>query len=58
MFLFVFIAAFIICAIILSAISNAFMRLMGADMYFFNIKVRMIICAVVALFFAILTLPG
>lgn len=58
MFLFVFIVAFIISAVILSAICNAFMRLMGADLYFFNVKVRVIICAAVALFFAILTLPG
>lgn len=58
MFWLVFIVAFVVSAVILSALCNAFMRLMGADMYFFNVKVRVIICAVIALFFAILTLPG
>lgn len=58
MFWFVFIAVFIISAIVISAICNAFMRLMGADLYFFNVRIRIIICAVIALFFAIFTLPG
>ena len=58
MFWLVFIAVFIISAIVISAICNAFMRLMGADMYFFNVKIRIIICAVIAFFAAVLTLPG
>lgn len=58
MFWVVFIAVFIISAVILSAICNAFMRLMGADLYFFSVKFRVIICAIIAFFAAVLTLPG
>lgn len=59
MFLFVFISVFVISAVVVSAICNAFMRLIGADMYFFSVKNRVIICAVIALIAAIaIAVPG
>jgi hypothetical protein len=58
MFVTVFLLAFILSAIILHAIVSAFMRLMGADLYFFNLRLRVIICAVIAFIAACCTLPG
>ncbi|MCD7832948.1 MAG: hypothetical protein LUH00_03005 [Lachnospiraceae bacterium] len=46
----IFIISFILCATVLKRIVNSFMGLMGASIYSFNVKTRVIICTVVALF--------
>ena len=39
---------FIVCLVLVKGVTNLFMRAVGADLYFFDIKKRLIFCAAAA----------